>query len=120
MRSCVKSSVSRTNYTSFDDLGRLLTHQQITDGQSYPTNYTYNLSGTLIEETYPSGRVVKNTLNADGDLAQVHAKKNAGDFFRPYASNISYNASGAVEKMKLGNGRWETAAYVNLPELAPV
>ncbi|HMM78707.1 MAG TPA: RHS repeat-associated core domain-containing protein [Pyrinomonadaceae bacterium] len=116
----VRSSVSRTNYTSFDDLGRLLTHQQITDGQTYPTSYTYNLSGALIEETYPSGRVVKNTLNGDGDLAQVHAKKNAGDFFRPYASNISYNASGAVEKMKLGNGRWETAAYNNRLQITQI
>jgi hypothetical protein len=29
----------------------------------------------LIEETYPSGRVVKNTLDIDGDLAQVQSKK---------------------------------------------
>ena len=107
----VTSSVSETRYTSFDNLGRLLTHEQITDGQTYSTAYTYNLSGAIIEETYPSGRVVKNVLNNDGELAILQSKKNANAGFFNYAGNITYNAAGAVEKMRLGNGRWETAAY---------
>jgi hypothetical protein len=49
----------------------LLRHQQITDGDVYNSSYFYNLSGALIEETYPAGRVVKNRLDIDGDLAQV-------------------------------------------------
>jgi RHS repeat-associated protein len=92
-------------------MGRLTASQQITDGEIYGFGYSYNLSGALIEETYPSGRVVRNTLNADGEMAQVESKKNASDFFRPYASHFSYNSAGAVTAMKLGNGRWETAEY---------
>lgn len=107
----IKSSVSKTNYTSFNNLGQLLTHQQITDSQIYSTAYTYNLSGAVIEETYPSGRVVKNVLNNDGELSMTQSKKNANAGFFTYAGNITYNASGAVEKMRLGNGRWETAQY---------
>lgn len=107
----VSSSVSETRYTSFDDLGRLLTHQQITDGQTYNTGYTYNLSGALIEETYPSTRVVKYTLDQNGDLAQVQSKKTANHGYWTYADSFSYDSAGAVKKMQLGNGRWETDLY---------
>ena len=107
----IKSSVSKTNYTSFDVFGRPLTHQQITDGQTYNTGYSYNLSGVLIEETYPSGRVVRSTFGVDGELTQVQSKRDADHGFVNYAESISYNASGAVTKMQLGNGRWETAIY---------
>jgi RHS repeat-associated protein len=107
----ISSSVTETRYTSFDNLGRLLTHQQITDGQTYNTGYAYNLSGALIEETYPSGRVVRNVLNADGELSAVQSKKNAEQGFFTYADSFSYNSAGAMTKMQLGNGHWETYQY---------
>ncbi|MGB7068403.1 MAG: hypothetical protein WBD22_02825, partial [Pyrinomonadaceae bacterium] len=44
----VSSSVSTTEYTTFDILGRVTGHKQTTDGQSYTTGYIYNLSGVLI------------------------------------------------------------------------
>ncbi len=47
-----------------------------TAGTAYTTGYTYNLSGGLVEETYPSGRVVKNVLDSSGDLTIVQSKKN--------------------------------------------
>ena len=105
----VKSSVSKTNYPSFDDLGRLLTHQQITDGQTYGTSYTYNMSGGLVSETYPSNRTVNYETNADGDLSRVWGQK--ASTISTYANAFNYNTSGAVEKMRLGNGKWETAQY---------
>lgn len=107
----VSSSVSETRYTSFDDLGRLLTHQQITDGQTYSTAYSYNLSGASIEETYPSGRVVKNTIDQNGDLSQVQSRKNSNYGFWQYAGSFSQNSAGNITRMRLGNGRWETFSY---------
>jgi len=110
----VSSSVSTTEYTAFDILGRVLAAKQTTEGgdaAGYSTGYTYNLSGALIEETYPSGRKVKNVLDDSGDLSIVQSKKNTGDFYRPYASNFTYNAAGAVTEMKLGNGRWESTQF---------
>ncbi|PYT00376.1 MAG: hypothetical protein DMF63_07335, partial [Acidobacteria bacterium] len=59
----VTSSVSTTEYTSFDILGRVTASKQTTDGQDYVNGYVYNLSGALIAQTYPSGRVVKNILD---------------------------------------------------------
>ena len=90
--------------------------KQTTDGVVYgddtnPMTYTYNLSGTLIEEKYPSGRVVKNTLDNNGDLAEVQSKKNAADFFRPYAGSFVYTAAGAVSSLRLGNGKFENTQF---------
>ena len=107
----VESSISTTEYTEFDILGRIKAHKQTTDGQHYTTGYVYNLSGALIEQTYPSGRKVKNTLDGNGDLAQVHSQKSSTDIWRPYASNFVYTAAGAVSSMKLGNGRFENTAF---------
>ena len=47
----VSSSVSATEYTSFDILGLVTGAKQTTDGSDYATGYVYNLSGALIEET---------------------------------------------------------------------
>ena len=106
----VESSVSTTEYTGFDILGRVTGHKQTTDGQEYTTGYTYNLSGALVEQTYPSGRVVKNTFDADGALSQVQSKRSS-ETYRNFANGFVYNAAGAVTAMKLGNGRWENTTF---------
>ncbi len=110
-KSAGRSSVSTTKYTAFDILGRVTGHKQTTDGNAYTTGYTYYLSGAVNEQTYPSGRVVKNTLDADGSLGLVQSKKTSSDFYRPYASNFLYNAAGAVTAMRLGNERWENTEF---------
>jgi RHS repeat-associated protein len=114
----VTSSVSENRYTSFDNMGRILTSQQLTTaGQRSGTEtpytflYSFNLSGMLMEETYPSGRVVKNTYNTDGELSQVKSKRNSTSGFWNYADAFTYNAAGAVTKLQLGNGHWETATF---------
>ena len=114
----VTSSVSETRNTSFDPMGRLLASEQRTTPEQRSGNqapfsfsYVYNLSGGLVEETYPSGRVVRNTLNVDGELSQVQSRKNTSSGFFAYADAFEYNASGAIVKLQLGNGHWETSAY---------
>ncbi len=107
----VTSSVSATEYQLFDNLGRMTQMAQITDGRTYTSKYTYNFSGALVEEEYPSGRKVKNEFESDGDLLKVSSQKNSSSVYAPYASNFSYTASGGISQMKLGNGRWETAKF---------
>lgn len=114
----VASSVSTTEYTEFDILGRVKAHKQTTDGVEYGggtdqtkwMTYTYNLSGAMIEQQYPSGRVVKNTLDTTGDLQQVQSRRSNGTF-RNYANSFNYTAAGAVSSMRLGNGRWENTTF---------
>ncbi len=105
----VSSSVSDSRYTEFDIVGRLKQYQQITDGVTYTSKYAYNLSGALVEEEYPSGRVVKNVLDATGNFSLVQSKKDTAAGFWNYAQHFTYNAAGAVTKVQLGNGLWETA-----------
>ncbi len=107
----VESSVSTTEYTDFDILGRVTGHKQTTDGEEYETDYTYNLSGALVEQTYPSGRKVKNILDNNGDLLIVQSRKSADHGYWNYASGFTYNAAGAVTSMQLGNGRWESTQF---------
>ncbi len=105
------SDVSTTEYTNFDILGRVTGHKQTTDGVEYPTAYTYNLSGALMEETYPSTRKVKNVLNANGELSMVQSKKNSDSGYWSYANSFTYSAAGAVTSMQLGNGHWESTTF---------
>ena len=87
-------------------------HKQTTDGNDYTTAYSYNLSGALVEETYPSTRKVKNTIDINGDLSKVASKKNSSaGYYYNYANNFTYNAAGAVTSMQLGNGRWESITF---------
>ncbi len=115
----VTNSISENRYVSFDNNGRLLTSQQITDGQTYNFSYKYNLAGGLIEETYPSGRVIKNFADSDGGLATVSSKTSNGQF-KTYATNFDYSSNGAVKAMMFGNGRWETTQFNELNQLIQI
>ncbi len=108
----VSSSVSATEYTSFDNLGRVLAQKQTIDGTAYTMAYTYNMAGELIEQTYPSGRKVKNTLDADGMLTQVQTKTASGAY-QNRATNFGYTPHGAISSIKLGNNRWESTIFNN-------
>ena len=103
---------SKTEYQVFDTMGRVTQSQQTTDGVTYPAmTYGYNLSGGLIEEKYPSGRVVKNELDADGGLSVVKSKKSQNAGYWNYAEQFTYTAAGAVSSMQLGNGTWESTTF---------
>ena len=116
----IDSSVSTTDFTEFDILGRVTKSKQTTDGVTYGNGstdsymtYGYNLSGALVEQQYPSGRKVKNVLDNDGYLETVNSRKNATSGYWAYAGNFTYNAAGAVTSMQLGNGHWESTVFNN-------
>ncbi len=106
----VSNSNSITEYTSFDPLGRITGHKQTTGGNNYATAYSYYLNGAIYEETYPSGRVVRSSLNTDGQLSQVETKPSGGSFTNR-ASNFTYTAAGAASSLQLGNGLYETTTF---------
>ena len=116
----VTSSVSETRYTQFDYLGRLLQMEQRTPvsgetlSQATPrvSSYQYNFAGALAEETYPSGRTVKNEFETDGDLSRISGKSSTPNAFeQTYANGFSYTPDGKIQRLKLGNGRWESAKF---------
>jgi RHS repeat-associated protein len=117
----VSSSVSESRFTEFDNLGRIKSSQQITNGVIYNfADYSYDLAGDLISQTYPSGRVVKNTLDANAGITKVESQKNSSSPLAVYLDQIKYNASGAVTQSMLGNQRWETIAYNNRLEITQI
>ncbi|MCD9189175.1 MAG: hypothetical protein LUM44_22355 [Pyrinomonadaceae bacterium] len=108
----VNSPFAVTEYQEFDSMGRVKRSQQTTDGTAYnPMEYTYNLSGALVEQKYPSGRVVKNTLDNDGDLSIVQSRRNQNAGLVAYAKHFTYTAAGAVSSMQFGNGAWESTVF---------
>lgn len=114
----VDNGVSATEYMTFDNFGRLTRTRQITDGVVYgtdqaPMTFSYNLSGAMIEEHYPSGRVVKNEFESDGDLAKISSKKAGSPVYSPFATGFSYTPDGKIEKLRLGNNLWEAARFNN-------
>jgi RHS repeat-associated protein len=115
----ITSSVSETRYTLFDNLGRILQSEQRTPSGAETlanttariSKYEYNLSGALLQQTYPSGRTVRNTFESDTDLSQIQSRVASTVPFKTYAGDFSYHPSGSVSQLKLGNGRWETIKF---------
>lgn len=103
------STVSTSKITQFTDLGKVSSFQQVTDGQSYTSTYQYNSVGVLVGETYPSTRTVNYDLNAEGYVSRVWGQ--SGQTQKTYANSFKYNPSGDVERMRLGNGLWDTAKF---------
>ena len=106
----VSNSVSTSQILSLDNLGRTLSSRQTTDGNNYDSAYTYNLAGGLLEETYPSGRKVKNSFQADGNLAKIETLP-AGGSYQMRAQNFAYSAAGAISALQIGSGKWESAQF---------
>lgn len=105
----VSNGISDSLYSQFDAAGRLLQYQQITDGQAYPSSYQYNIAGALTQETYPSGRVVKEDFDTTGKISRVYGKPTATATEQTYANLFSYFPDGKIEKLQLGNNLWEAA-----------
>ncbi len=100
------SSVSTTNFTSYDALGRVLAGNQVTAGQTYSFSYTYNHAGGLLTETYPSGRIITTAYDAAGRFSSLTGQK-SGEPNKTYTSSYSFAAHGGVSSMQLGNSLWE-------------
>lgn len=107
----ITSSVSSTQFTAFDELGRIKSSRQTTNGTSYEfPDYSYDLSGALISETYPSGRVVSSETDDIGRLSKVTSTL-PNQVVRTCLDNIGYASFGALRHARLGNGRWESAEF---------
>jgi RHS repeat-associated protein len=113
----VSSSVSTTNYTAYDALGRVTSSNQVTDGQTYSMSYSYSLAGSSTSVTYPSGRIITSEYDAADRLAGVR-DQSSGIYYAGAASTdptnrMQYAAHGAISVVKLGNGLWEHTNFNN-------
>jgi RHS repeat-associated protein len=111
VRSVTASGVSTYNHTIYDALGRPAAYNQVTEGQTYLMTDTYNKAGLVVDEMYPSGKVMHNEYDGAGRPAGVKKTTNAFYYVGAAATDatnrIQYSSHGATRVLKLGNSLWE-------------
>lgn len=88
----------------FDALGRIASDTQVISSQSYATGYTYDGSGHILTETYPSGRIVTYTRDALGRIAGITTQQNSGATVISIAASSAYEPFGPLAGFTFGNG----------------
>jgi RHS repeat-associated protein len=117
--SSVSSSASKMEY-SYDGFGRVVASRQTTPNNQNGTpyafaNYQYSLTDQLTGITYPSGRAIAYTLDADDQATSVKSTP-AGGSATTYASGITYNAAGGLSSLPFQNGITESHTWNSLFE----
>ena len=64
----------------------------------------------MTSQTYPIGRVVSLSFDSASRLAAISGHAMGGTP-KTYANLFGYSAHGAIERVRLGNGRWEHTTY---------
>lgn len=103
--------VGSENYTynSFEQLTQL---QKVINGSTYTANYTYNLSGQLTQITYPSGRVVQQSVDPIGRLCEIApSTTGCSTASSPYATGYGYSTASQLTGFKYGNGIYGSFGY---------
>ena len=100
---------SSGTYYGYDALGRVKQSIQKVEDKQYALTYKYDLDDNLIEEGYPSGRVVKTPSDQVGRISTVTGVKSGKSTL--YATILDYASHGPVAKMQLGNGLWEHTKF---------
>ncbi|MCG8485959.1 MAG: DUF6531 domain-containing protein, partial [Chromatiales bacterium] len=102
------SGVTRLSY---DERGNLVTHSHTADGEVLTLEYQYDLANNLIQETYPSGRVVTYSRDAQGRITAIstRADDNAPD--QTVVTGVHYQPYGPLAGLSYGNGLDFTIAY---------
>jgi RHS repeat-associated protein len=97
---------------AYDNLGRITSVADVIDGTTYTTSYGYNLAGQITSVTYPSGRVVTQSVDGIGRLSSVASGGTT------YLNGLSYNAAGETLGFALGNGVQASFSYNDHLQLA--
>jgi YD repeat-containing protein len=101
---------SSTNWLNYDTLGRVASSiQQTNGGASYSISYTYDRAGSLVSETYPSGRVVTTGYDTGERISSVAGVLNGVK--TNYVAAIGYAPHSGINSIALGNGMFETFGY---------
>jgi YD repeat-containing protein len=103
---------SNSQTSTYDNLGRIVSVATVIDGTTYTTSYGYNLAGQITSITYPSGRVVAQSVDGIGRLSSVASGGTT------YLNGFSYNAAGKTLGFTLGNGVQASFSYNDHLQLA--
>lgn len=106
-------SLSGSYSMTYDERGQETAEIITINSTNYQVQTTYNDSGMLLSETYPTGEVVTDGFDANGWLMGVNTQ--SGSTVTTIASNVIYSglagAAGRVTTMDLGSGDIYNASY---------
>jgi hypothetical protein len=116
---------SAGEYFGYDALGRTLRKIQQTDAVNYLTEASYNVSGAMTSETYPSvpgvsdRRSVSYSFDSAGRLSSLNSNATT---YAPAASvsSIGYAAHGALSSETYGNSLVHAATYNNRLQMTEI
>lgn len=104
----VRQTQTGTFY-GYDQEGTVTFVSQLLDGTHYQSSASYNLAGLPISESYPSGALIATEYNNRAQITKI--TRTMGTSSRVLASNLSYAATGALEKQELGNSLHHSINY---------
>ena len=115
------SNSTTGDYYGFDSVGREILKIQQTGSVNYQVSASYNVSGALTAETYPSGRTVTNTFDSAGRTQSVTGTLGDGTS-RTYSTGISYSSLGGLSQEQFGMTTpvYNKLAYNNRGQLAEI
>jgi RHS repeat-associated protein len=103
--------VGSESYT-YDNLGRITGLQKVINGTTYPISYAYNLAGELTSITYPSNRIVQQSVDAIGRLCEIApSTTGCGTASSPYATGYTYNVANQPTGFRYGNGIFASIGF---------
>jgi RHS repeat-associated protein len=103
--------VGSENYT-YNALEQLIQLQKVINSSTYTTSYAYNLASELTQITYPSGRVVQQSVDPIGRLCEIApSTTGCGTASTPYATGYGYGIASQVTGFKYGNGLYATFGF---------
>jgi len=103
--------VGSENY-SYNPLEQMTQLQKVINGTTYTTSYAYNLAGELTQITYPSGRVIQQSVDTIGRLCEIApSTTGCGTAASPYATGYSYSPAQQLTGFNYGNGVTASLGY---------
>ena len=108
----VSNANGTTSYTGFDVMGRVLGSSQLIGPSTFSFNYTYDLAGDLLSETYPTGRTLWNGFDGAGRVNSVRGSTPGGQWTN-YVNVGGYWPHGALYYSFYGNNVVPVYAYNN-------
>jgi RHS repeat-associated protein len=107
----LNDGVGSENYT-YNALEQLTQLQKVINGSTYATSYAYNLAAQLTQITYPSGRVVQQSVDPIGRLCEIApSTTGCGTASNPYATGYAYGTASQVTGFKYGNGLYASYGF---------
>jgi RHS repeat-associated protein len=104
-------TVGSENYT-YNALEQLTQLQKVINSSTYTTSYAYNLASELTQITYPSGRVVQQSVDPIGRLCEIASSTSGcGTATAPYATGYGYGTASQVTGFKYGNGLYASFGF---------